>query len=259
MKFQSITTLLLTAASLTQAAKIQAFPQSELDSLSYLRSYKKDDVIPLECIQRQIDNGEHVFDKDGNIVYTSFPKCLETNKPLYFLYGKDEEIKCTLKFEDEVYHMFQLYLHQDVPFTCRYALRPDSKLYLPLDINLRGTVEESHFDLDPNVNILLLNNKEDELVAATAFSSSLNTTKVIIGDTVQFKFNIKWLKADKEITDKGFLFYKVPVLNSQLKLAIYSIASLLFGIVLSTVLGYKRLNRLVKSRSVELGDFNKAE
>ncbi|KAG7827530.1 hypothetical protein KL920_004293 [Ogataea angusta] len=91
--------LLLLAGS-ALAGKVRPFPDPE-DDISRLPVYTPNDAVPLLCNARQIDNGEHKFDSHGNVVYADFLKCQETAKPLALKYGHDEEIECTVKFEDE--------------------------------------------------------------------------------------------------------------------------------------------------------------
>lgn len=74
-----------------------------------IKPYTKGQDINFDCIQRNIDNGEHKFDEKENIMYGAFPKCKETGKPLMFKYGITEDISCTIEFTDELYHLFQLY------------------------------------------------------------------------------------------------------------------------------------------------------
>lgn len=245
--------LLLSSCSLAFASKYQPYPLSELDPITF-SSYSKGQEVPIQCIKRQIDTGEHVFDEQGNILYSPFFKCLETNSPLSLKYMEDSKIKCTVKFEDEVFHLFQLYLHKDAPFTCRFELRPNSGIYLPVDLSFRGNVLESHFDIDPNLNLIMLGNNENEIVSGSGFSSSTNTTKVIIGQNVELNFNIKWLKLTKDlINDNNVNVYWIPSYNDWL-LWIYAGAGLIIGMVLTFVFSYRRINK-----KIQLTTLNKVE
>jgi hypothetical protein len=250
---RSVISLLLTC-SFTLAAKYQAYPISQMDPATY-SPYVKGQPVLLETIRRQIDNGEHMFDEDNNIMYGPMFKCLESNAPFSLSYMKDSNVKCTIKFEDELYHLFQLYLHKDVPFTCRFELRPNSGIYLPIDFSFRGNVLESHFDIDPNVNMLMIANEENEIVAGTAFSSSTNTTKVIIGQNVELNFNIKWATADKDILnlEENIGAYWIDGTNTLINW-IYAAAGLVAGMVLTFALSYKRI-----SKKVQANTWNKVE
>lgn len=241
--------LFLLAIPTALAAKYQEYPLSELDPSTY-QTYTKGQSVPLECIRRQIDNGEHIFDSEGEIMYAPFMKCLETNKPMELKYLQDTDIKCTVKFEDEIFHLFQLYLHKDAPFTCRYELRPDSGIYVPLDFSFRGNVLESHFDIDPNLNVLMVSNKENEIVAGSGFSSSSNTTKVIIGQNVELNFNVKWANVERNIynLEENLGVYWISTGNSWMNF-IYAASGLVTGIVLTFVLSYKRIGKQVQANS----------
>ena len=240
--------LCLLSCNAVLASKYQPYPISDLDSTTY-KPYTKGQPVPLQCIRRQIDTGEHVFDKEGNIVFAPFMNCLETNAPFSLSYMEDSNVKCTVKFEDEIFHLFQLYLHKDAPFTCRYELRPNSGIYLPIDLSFRGNVLESHFDIDPNLNVVMLSNKENEIVAGSAFSSSTNTTKVIIGQNVELSFNVKWTNARKELIDDDNVgVYWIASRNPWL-VWIYSAAGGCVGIILTLVVSYKRIGKKVQLES----------
>lgn len=242
--------ILFTLLTSITASKHEQYPLSELDKSSY-SPYAKNDVIQLQCIQRQIDNGEHKFDENGEIIYLPALKCMETNKPMEFKYSKNENLKCTVKFDDEVFHLFQLYLHKDAPFTCRFEVKPNSGIYIPIDLSFRGNVLESHFDIDPNLNMLFITNYDDEIVSGTAFSSSFNTTKVIIGQKVELNFNIKWMKIKQTLYDEtNQLFVSwIPNDYSSYLCLIYSIAGFIVGIVLTVVISYKKIGKKVQSNS----------
>lgn len=229
------------------AAKYEQYPLSELDRSSY-KSYTNGENIKIECIKRQIDNGEHIFDADGNIVYVPFMKCLESNNPLQLNYMKNDNIKCTVKFEDEIFHLFQLYLHKDVPLTCRLEMRPNSEIYIPVDLSFRGNVLESHFDLDPNLNIILISNSENEVVSGTGFSSTTNTTKVIIGQNVELNLNVNWIKAKKTLMDEenNIGVYWLSLNNSFINYFLV-MSGMIFGIVVTLVFSYKRINNKIQN------------
>ncbi|KAK9480004.1 hypothetical protein V1514DRAFT_327099 [Lipomyces japonicus] len=127
------------------------------------------DLVSLECMRRDIDTGEHVSDtaannndgKDdtGKILYDAFPVCKETNAPLAFPVGLDlDVINCTITLTDETFHLFQLYVHQDAPMSCRVPAtlnrgdRESSSLsvslsYAPVTVAIRGKLEKSHIDV----------------------------------------------------------------------------------------------------------------
>lgn len=236
---------ILIYSTFTNAAKYQTYPITELDPTNY-KTYESGDEVKFECIRRQIDNGEHLFDEQGNIIYAPFAKCLETNAPFQFSYLKDSRFKCTVKFEDELFHLFQLYLHKDAPLTCRFELRPNSGIYLPIDLSFRGNVLESHVDIDPNLNVLMIANDEGEIISGSAFSSSTNTTKVIIGQNVELNFNVRWNKLEKEwINDDNVGVYWILSNNKWIKW-IFATAGFVVGIIVTIISSYRRINKKVQ-------------
>jgi hypothetical protein len=46
--------------------------------------------VPVSCMSRETDTGEHKQDKDGVLQYVPFPTCNETNRPLELKYGIDQ-------------------------------------------------------------------------------------------------------------------------------------------------------------------------
>lgn len=49
--------------------------------------YKYGDPIPVFCLNRTIDNGEHVEDSQGRLQYVPFPTCNETGRSLELYFG----------------------------------------------------------------------------------------------------------------------------------------------------------------------------
>lgn len=259
-----------------QSLKLQDYPIYHLDPLTY-SLHGQGDPVPVTCIKRQIDTGEHIFDKEtGDIIYGPFPKCLETNKPLALEFGVDSVRECTVEMDDELFHMFQLYLHKDVPWTCRLEARKESGVYIPMDISLRGTVMESHVDLDSNINVVLMSDSAQEgsgeIIAAGAWSSSRSTSKVIIGDTVKLRFNINWanqlkganlvaLDTENIPQDNGDLveqsvgvMWLAPLRNKNLFDSTFStigcfLAALALGALMGVFASYKRLGRKIQASS----------
>jgi len=258
---QLISILLYSAVSL--AAQIEPYPKlDDGTTIETFPMYHDDDKIALECSKRQIDTGEHFFNEKGDIIYIPFMDCQETKKPLELNYNVDEQISCTVKFEDKLYHLFQLYLHQDAPFTCRIPVRPDSGLYIPLDIQVRGNIMESHFDLDPNIAIQMFTDGDGTIVSSTSFSTSINTTRIIIGDTVELNFDVIWTPLKKAVPQileedgtsktkleqqKYITSYHLPDKRNQRVLYFFTaVIGASFGSVVTTILLYKRLNRKLR-------------
>lgn len=169
---------------------------------SELHPYSIGDELPLECIRRSIHDGEHLFDEKTNeILYEDFPLCRETGKPLSFNYRVDQDVNCTIGFSDQLYHLFQLYIHEDAPFSCRVkASKPKSKtdiseppIWLPITFNIRGHIQESHLDIDPKLNaVMMYSRKTDTPVVAQAFSRGTQTERFKNGDYLPLELSVRW-------------------------------------------------------------------
>lgn len=221
---------LIVAASSRTA---QFYPLTRKGDIPSIVPYRTGQDVFIDCISRNIDNGEHNFDSNDRIIYTAFPTCKETGKPLSFHYGVSEDIDCSITFSDELYHMFQLYVHEDVPFSCRIPLSTEAHYlelggaYIPLTFNMRGEVHNSHLDLDSNMNLIITKpaNKIPEqqtVISAIAWSSGTNATRVTIGETVTLKLAVRWydhLQNEGSLAGAGALetlpyadgFYKLPL------------------------------------------------
>ncbi|GMM29132.1 hypothetical protein DAMA08_018480 [Martiniozyma asiatica (nom. inval.)] len=264
MKFELT---LLSLISVVYGAKYAAYPP--LNNPAYYSTHSKGDLLPLSCTKRHIDTGEHLFNSAGEVIYSPFSHCKETGKPLEFAYGVDKLYECTLSLQDEDFHMLQLYLHRDVGWSCRIASLsglPASGLekreieegaetkggtacgdgYIPLDLNVRGEVWESHVDLDPNMNVLFMMDA-GEIITGTAFSASKNTTRIIIGDEITMRFNVQW----KKPTWGEYSDVKIAWLGKDLWW-IYIIAGLVTGTIAGLLGSYGRLGR--KWKSVQIAD-----
>lgn len=145
-------------------------------------SYAPGDLIPVQCLNRTIDTGEHITDSLGQLQYVPFPICNETGRSLELLYGVESEINCTLPIiDDPLFHLLEFYIHNDAPLTCRIPSRPaaassppfapeDKKKdtsqqpisietqpddYIPLIFALSGTLQLSHLHICPRLNVVL--------------------------------------------------------------------------------------------------------
>lgn len=75
------------------------------------RSYRLGDPVPVSCVNRTIDTGEHVTDSEGRIQYVPFPSCSETGKPLQLYFGREGEVNCTIDFiDDTFFHLLEFYV-----------------------------------------------------------------------------------------------------------------------------------------------------
>ncbi|KAF2763233.1 hypothetical protein EJ05DRAFT_506847 [Pseudovirgaria hyperparasitica] len=214
-----LTSLLSFHAYLAAAASEQQ-PLKEQEKTAY----KIGQAIPVTCLNRTIDTGEHITDELGQLQYIDFPTCSETGRPLELAFGVDKEINCTLDFiSDPFFHLLEFYIHNDAPLTCRIPTRPltpdssssiaipvdstnnqvgalgsQSTLYTPLVVALTGTLQLSHVHVANYLNLLLhaapKSTSPGTIDAASAYSVSSGTrhTKVIIGDALTLHFSVRW-------------------------------------------------------------------
>ncbi|KAJ2986970.1 hypothetical protein NUW58_g4768 [Xylaria curta] len=90
-----------------------------------LPSYHYGASIPVECMNRSIETGEHIQNARDEIQWIPFPVCNETGKPLEFHYGIETELNCTVPvIDDPFFHLLEFYIHSDAPLSCRLPSRP---------------------------------------------------------------------------------------------------------------------------------------
>ncbi|KAF2662652.1 hypothetical protein K491DRAFT_686531 [Lophiostoma macrostomum CBS 122681] len=183
--------------------------------------YKTGEKIPVSCLNRTIETGEHITDASGQLQYVPFPTCNETGQPLQLNFGVEGELNCTIDFiDDPFFHLLEFYIHNDAPLTCRIPSRPlppspieqeykvsdeatqegalgtQSTLYTPLIIALAGTLQLSHLHVGNSLNLLVhaTSAPKGGVDAATAYSISAHTrnTKVTIGDALPLQFSVRW-------------------------------------------------------------------
>ncbi|CAK9435663.1 uncharacterized protein LODBEIA_P03900 [Lodderomyces beijingensis] len=203
----------------TSSCALQWFPVNSKGEIPLeIEPFEKGQEVQFDCIQRNIDNGEHKFDQQNKIIYGPFPKCKETSKPFSFAYGVNQDINCTIEFSDELYHLFQLYIHEDAPFSCRLPLSSEmlsiekGGAYIPFTFNFRGEISESHLDIDSSMNVLITKPSNDlaeqyTFISAVAFGSGTNTTRIVIGEELTLNFAIRWFDS---LSVKGKTGYDLP-------------------------------------------------
>ncbi|KAL8890796.1 MAG: hypothetical protein Q9215_002100 [Flavoplaca cf. flavocitrina] len=179
-------------------------------------SYVYGQAIPVSCLNRTIDTGEHITDSAGQLQYIPFPVCNETNRPLEFFFGIEKDTNCTIAvLSDEFFHLLEFYVHNDAPLTCRIPTHPllsstgasvispstaTAEDYIPLIFALAGTLQSSHLHINTRMNVILhtspdIAKEEADILAATAYSVpslSRNSTKIIIGDPLALQLKVKW-------------------------------------------------------------------
>ncbi|KAK5107782.1 hypothetical protein LTR62_000706 [Meristemomyces frigidus] len=201
----------------TALAASQTPPQTPLVQTEY----KVGQAIPVSCLNRTTDSGEHVTDASGQLVYSPFPICNETGRPLELLFGIEREINCTIDFiSDPFFHLLEFYVHNDAPLTCRIPTKPLppspskaefekgttdltegqgslSDIYTPMVVALAGTLQLSHLHVSTSLNVLVhaapRNAAPGTIAAATAYSISRDPpTRIVIGDPLPLRFSVRW-------------------------------------------------------------------
>ena len=169
-----------------------------------------------------------IQDSLGNLQYVPFPVCNETGLPLAFTYDTSAQVRCTVEYlEDDLYHLLEYFVHNDVPLTCRVPAYPlqsglvavtgtsaqedagtSSSAWTPLTIALQGTLENSHLHIHTSINTLFhtaadLSSATSRLIAATAYSLPELTpsnipvkegSKVVRLEPLTFAFNTGWVE-----------------------------------------------------------------
>ncbi|RAL03444.1 uncharacterized protein BO80DRAFT_401452 [Aspergillus ibericus CBS 121593] len=177
---------LLTFALLRPTAAGTSEPATASTGYNYGQS------VPVTCLNRTIDSGEHITDNLGKLQYIPFPTCNETLQPLTLHYGVPETLTCTIaSLPDDLYHLLEYYVHSDVPMTCRVPSAPlanqaigdedTGPAYTPITFAVQGTLQLSHLHLWTDLNVLVhsigdsLGGRDGEgdggyVVAGTAYS-----------------------------------------------------------------------------------------
>ncbi|PKX98794.1 uncharacterized protein P174DRAFT_456445 [Aspergillus novofumigatus IBT 16806] len=149
------------ALILVALSQVAAAGKSDVASGRAVYSYGQ--PMPVTCLNRTIDSGEHITDNLGKLQYIPFPTCNETFLPLALRYGVTETINCTISsLPDELYHLLEYYVHSDVPLACRRKHRPlpldnGGPAYTPLTFALQGTLQRSHLHIWTDMNVLVHN------------------------------------------------------------------------------------------------------
>ncbi|EMD64814.1 hypothetical protein GGP41_002917 [Bipolaris sorokiniana] len=197
--------------------------QEPLGTLEEQRGYNPGEPIPVSCLNRTIETGEHITDAAGHLQYIPFPVCNETGRPLELFFGVEKDVNCTIDFvTDEFFHLLEFYIHNDAPLSCRIPSKPlppsvlatqyivsdsstqegalgsQSSSYTPLVVALAGTLQLSHLHVGNYLNLLVhavpKQSSPGTIDAATAYSVSSHTrnTKITIGDSLPLVFAVRW-------------------------------------------------------------------
>ncbi|GEQ67876.1 hypothetical protein JCM33374_g1542 [Metschnikowia sp. JCM 33374] len=243
------------APFVTAKSSPQFFPLTRKEEVPVIQPYALGQEVMIDCISRNIENGEHNFDSNERIMYKAFPTCKETGKPLTFRYGVSEDVNCTISFTDELYHLFQLYVHEDVPFSCRIPVSSEPHYlesggaYVPLTFNFRGEVHGSHIDIDHRMNMIITRpgSKEPDhqtVVNAIAWSAGTYATRLTIGEQLTLELAVRWSDSIKPTgsTGKDELpfpdgFYKLPMYSIPVSYTQYTVSLILVAVISAAVSG----------------------
>ncbi|CAJ0541541.1 Ff.00g081020.m01.CDS01 [Fusarium sp. VM40] len=192
---------------------VAAAPEDGLPSYHYGAS------IPVECMSRNSETGEHIENEKHEIEWKPFPMCNETGRPLEFNYGTEGEVNCTIAMiDDPFFHLLEFYIHSDAPLSCRVPARPAAEIevvgeklpareYVPLVFALAGTLQLSHIHISTHMNVLLHSTPKHHshphdsgvLDSAIAYSTSplhhiqgSHTRKLVIGDPLPLALSVRW-------------------------------------------------------------------
>jgi hypothetical protein len=144
---------------------------------------------------------------DKQRVYIPFPVCNETGYPPAFRYRHSTSkvrIPCTITIDDPMFHLFQSYLHHDIPLVCRLqSRRSDTDYWAHIPISLLGKVEFSHIDVEPKINFIFhydrfhgwvtggVGYSVGPTVTAKTAEQELGWERVKIGDELRFEFSLR--------------------------------------------------------------------
>ena len=132
--------------------------------------------------------------------------------------SRDSDINCTIPFlSDPLFHLFEFYIHNDAPLTCRVPSLPlDTRKhhkahdYTIFQIALSGTLQLSHLHINPQLNVIMHTTSstvkgkgkrkgkdfdvESQILAASAYSlpPSLSSPKTVIGDPLPLQLSVRW-------------------------------------------------------------------
>ncbi|KAH8680827.1 hypothetical protein BX600DRAFT_504579 [Xylariales sp. PMI_506] len=226
-----------------------------------LPSYHYGAAIPVECMNRSIETGEHIQQGD-EIQWIPFPTCNETSKPLEFHYGVEGEVNCTIPMiTDPFFHLLEFYIHSDAPLSCRLPARPPPHIeavgeelpkqeYIPLVFALAGTLQLSHLHISTHLNILLHSTPKHHihphdsgvLDSGAAYSTSplshmegSATKRLVIGDPLPLSFSVRWFPTPALPKTEGRIEWAGMGGHIYASTVFYGIVSFIAGALASTM------------------------
>ncbi|KAI1420951.1 hypothetical protein F5Y12DRAFT_81988 [Xylaria sp. FL1777] len=223
-----------------------------------LPSYHYGAPIPVECMNRSIETGEHIQDSRDQIQWIPFPVCNETGKPLEFHYGIETELNCTIPIiDDPFFHLLEFYVHSDAPLACRLPSRPPAHVeligekpieteYIPLVFALAGTLQLSHMHISTHLNVLLHSTPKHHihphdsgvLDSGAAYSTSplshmtgSDTRRLVIGDPLPLSFSVRWFPTPALPKTEGKVEWQGMGGHIYASTVFYSIVSFIAGVL----------------------------
>lgn len=128
---------------------------------------------------------------------------------------------------EDLFHLFEFYIHADSPFSCRVPSRPrgwgqralteeggkvdtsmggseDGTEWIPVVLNLAGTIELSHVHIANDMNLIFHTAKDPAsggqvIQSGIAYSSKPLTgaKRVKMGDALELRFKVKWYEGEE--------------------------------------------------------------
>jgi hypothetical protein len=194
------------------------------------------EALQLECLLRD-DEGEVltllwptddkiVEDSEKERVYSPFMICNETGQSPTFNFRQPTNRArntCTVEIDDPTFHLFENYLHHDMPLACRIRSSAGVDHWAHVPINLLGKVQLSHFDVEKKINFLFHYSREKgwisggvgyslgPAVTLKTSESDLDWERVKIGDQVQFELSVRFSRLVDRLIVDGSLRQRCPV------------------------------------------------
>lgn len=146
-------------------------------------------------------------DNQKQRVYTPFLICNETGTPPTFAFRHSTSrtrTPCTVTIDDPTFHLFQAYLHLDIPLVCRLPSVRAEERWAQIPITLVGKAELSHVDLEPRINFVIHYNKgEGRITGGVGYSlgptvaidtdeRDLGWERIKIGDEIRLEFSVRY-------------------------------------------------------------------
>jgi len=145
-------------------------------------------------------------DKQKQRIYTPFLRCNETGSAPTFAFRESTSrtrTPCTITIDDPTFHLFQAYLHDDIPLVCRLPSAQGEESWARIPIALVGKTELSHIDLEPKINFVIHYHKgEGSITGGVGYSVGPTVTvgtderelgweRIKIGDEIRLELSVR--------------------------------------------------------------------